>query len=83
MSRYYSMFVRVSGVAPEKVDVVKQAANDEWGFGDWQDQDAELTACGEDRLCGGETEEEFAERLAKAIWIALPRTSGMMQWPNT
>ena len=29
-----------------------------------------LTASADDQLCGGETERQFAERLAKAIWTA-------------
>ena len=70
MSRYYSMYVTVSNVAPEKRDRVKEAANGEWGFGNWRFPGSELTACAEGQLCGGETEAEFSQRLAKAIWEA-------------
>ncbi len=52
-------------------DAVKQAAETEGTFDDWfLDDDSVLTASADDRLCGGETEEEFAQRLAKAIWAA-------------
>jgi len=70
MSRCYEMFVRVSGVAPDKIEAVKNAAEEEWRFDGWYDQNGELTACGQDRLCGGETADEFAQRLAKAVWTA-------------
>jgi hypothetical protein len=71
MSRHYSMAVTITGAAAEHVEAVKQAAEAEWPFDDWfLGDDAVLTASAEDWLCGGETEEEFAERLAKAIWAA-------------
>ena len=70
MSRYYSMHVTITGAAPERIEAVKEAAKAEWEFDDWHESDGVLTACREDRLCGGETEEQFARRLAKAIWAA-------------
>jgi hypothetical protein len=71
MSRYYHMSVAVTGVAPERAETVKQAAETEWPFEDWYlDGRSVLTASADDNLCGGETEEEFAVRLAKAIWAA-------------
>ena len=71
MSRYYSMFVRITGPAPERIDAVKSAAEAEWSFEDWVlgGEDV-LTAAADGSLCGGETEEEFAQRLAKAVWAA-------------
>lgn len=71
MSRNYSMTVTITGAARERVDAVKLAAAAEWPFDDgFLDDDGVLTASADDRLGGGETEEEFAERLAKAIWTA-------------
>ena len=71
MSRYYGMSVRITGADPGRVDAIKQAAEAQWPFEDWfLDGEGVLTASAEDRLCGGETEEEFARRLAKAIWAA-------------
>ena len=70
MSRSYNMLVRVHDVAPEKVDRVKKAANDEWDFDDWHEAENILSAYADDYLSGGKTEEEFAEQLAKAIWVA-------------
>ncbi len=65
MSRYYNMAVTITAAARERVDAVKQAAEAEWAFGDWfLNDDGVLTASADDRLCGGETEEEFVERLA-------------------
>ena len=68
MSRYYSMFIRIIGVAPERIEAVKRAAENEWSFDSWHEHDGTLTASGEDNLCSGETEDEFAERLAKEVW---------------
>ena len=70
MSRYYHMFVKVVGVNPDRFAAVKDAASAEWSFEDWDEHNGTLTASADDKLCGGESEEEFAERLAKAIWTA-------------
>ena len=71
MSRYYNMAITITGVPNNRVDVVKEAATVEWAFDNWfLDDDGVLTASADNRLCGGETEEDFAERLAKAIWAA-------------
>ena len=70
MSRSYEMTVEIKGYLPEKANVVREAAASLWGFADWYDQGDALTASAEGSLCGGETEEEFAERLSVAIWQA-------------
>lgn len=79
MFRLYEMCVEVSGFNPEKKDAIINEANEEWpNFdGDWfdpqetnPDADASLSSHGEDCLCGGETEEEFTDRLSRAIWKA-------------
>ena len=70
MSRSYSMLVTINDVAPEKVDSVKQAARDMWDFEDWCECGNAISADVDGYLNGGETEDEFAERLAKAIWAA-------------
>ncbi|NLX98615.1 MAG: hypothetical protein GXY83_20850 [Rhodopirellula sp.] len=75
MSRAYSMTVQISGHKPNRVDAIKQAAAEAWPFesDDWWpagDEENSLCASGDGRLCGGETEEVFSERLAVAIWKA-------------
>ena len=70
MSRSYNMLIRVRDVTPERVDRVKQAANDEWDFDDWHEHENSISSCVDGCLCGGETEDEFSQRLAKAIWTA-------------
>ncbi|NQT37233.1 MAG: hypothetical protein HQ581_07075 [Planctomycetes bacterium] len=72
MSRFYNMTVKITGAASDRIDAVKQAAEAEWPFDGWSFNAAiaQLTASADDRLCGGETEDEFAQRLAKAIWTA-------------
>lgn len=74
MSRYYGMSIVLSGVKSEKIDPVKQAAEAEWAFDSWfcnrwGPRSHQLITSGNSNLCG-ETEEEFAERLARAIWAA-------------
>lgn len=73
MSRRYNMGILICDVDPNRVEQVKSAATQEWpSLDDWYfDTDTHvLTASGEDNLCGGEGEEEFADRLAHAIWAA-------------
>ena len=72
MSRHYEMTVEITGHRPEKADAIRDAAASLWGFTDWYDQDDTLTlgASAEGSLCGGESEEEFTERLSMAIWKA-------------
>ena len=70
MSRSYEMSVEISGHRPEKANAVRDAAASLWGFADWYDQGDALTASAEGNLCGGESEEEFAERLSVAVWQA-------------
>ena len=71
MSRSFNMFVRITGVEPERAEAVQEAADDEWSFGnDWYEMNGVLTSCGDDQLFGGESDDVFADRLAKAIWDA-------------
>jgi len=77
MSRSYNMSVNVSEFDLSRVDKIQDAANDEWSFLDWftaKDQKTnkviELSASEDGNLCGGETEEEFSHRLARAIFKA-------------
>ena len=39
MSRLYGMDVTISGHVPERIDAIKRAATEEWGFEDWFDRD--------------------------------------------
>ena len=70
MSRYYSMSVTITGAAPGRFDPIMAAASAEWGFDGWYSHQGVLTASGNAQLFGGETEDQFAERLTKAIWKA-------------
>ena len=72
MSRFYEMSVAVSGHNPAKVAEIQSMAELEWPFGEWWfgDGTATMHASGQDSLCGGETEEEFTERLTLEIWRA-------------
>lgn len=78
MSRAYDMCVEITGVKPERRERVIAACCEEWSFatGDFDDGSIlgpagrGLTASAGGRLCGGETEEEFADRIATAVWRA-------------
>ena len=70
MSRYFSMFVRISGADSDRTEAVQQAAEGEWSFDTWHESDGVLTSGGDGQLGGGESDDEFAQRLAKAVWAA-------------
>ena len=71
MSRYYEMDVEILGHAAEKEDQIKMAAAEEWPFGDWWSTgEGDIHASAQSTLCGGESEEQFTERLSVAIWRA-------------
>jgi hypothetical protein len=70
MSRYYEMAVTVTDLNPERKGQLIEAANQEWEFDDWYQEDNYISASSDGNLCGGESEEEFATRLTKAIWKA-------------
>jgi len=70
MSRAYQMMVEIEKFDAEKGEAIKSAAEEEWDFEDWYSRDGRLISSGQSSLCGGETEEDFAGRLARAIWKA-------------
>jgi hypothetical protein len=71
MSRFYEMGVEISGYDAEKESQIKQAAGNQWPFEDWWSSgEGDLRASAQDSLCGGESEEQFTERLSVAIWRA-------------
>jgi hypothetical protein len=71
MSRPYDMSVEISGYDPAKVSEIQAAATEEWPFNDWSSPDeTTMYASAQSTLCGGESEEQFTERLTVAIWRA-------------
>jgi hypothetical protein len=70
MSRYYGMTIVVTEYKPSKVATIKEAAELEWDFTDWYEHENRLTATANGNLCGGETDDDFADRLAKTVWQA-------------
>lgn len=74
MSRSYNMYVQVEGFDQAKIDGIKEAADAEWDFDDcdWflNKEKTALSASNDGSLYGGESEDEFSERLAAAVFKA-------------
>ncbi len=70
MSRYYGMAVEIRGYKPARRKAIQEAAAAEWPFIDWEEYEGTLRSDAESQLCGGETEEQFTERLSTAVWRA-------------
>lgn len=72
MSRLYEMQVVVHDYDPKKKEAIQLACSEEWEFEDFysDSSDTEMEATGQSNLCGGESEEEFRDRLCHAIWKA-------------
>ena len=75
MSRNYNMSVTVGKFIAEKATTIREAAKQQWNFDGWAERprsgdEPNLIGWGDDRLCAGESEEEFVDRLCKVIWQA-------------
>ena len=70
MSRAYSMFVRITDAAADRIADVKEAAENVWPFCNWHLHEGMLTAAADGNLCGGEAEDEFSRLLGREIWAA-------------
>lgn len=70
MSVCYRMFVTIDGFQPGNQKAIEAALRAEWDFDGVDELEGVLTALGESSLSAGLSEEEFSERLAKAVWQA-------------
>jgi len=78
MSRNYSMNIEVRGFASRRCRRIVAVCCREWNFeaDDFSfliphsPQQSNMTASADGQLCGGETESEFTDRLAAAVWAA-------------
>ncbi|MGO8748719.1 MAG: hypothetical protein ACLQNE_22340 [Thermoguttaceae bacterium] len=70
MTRYYEMSVEVTKHNTERRDAIQEVARREWPFDDWREQGETLKASAAGSLCCGESDSQFADRLALAIWKA-------------
>jgi len=75
MSRYYEMAfeVNTADLTEEEIDKVKDEIEELWGI-DTDDMSCfgnTLEASGNNFLCGGESEDEFARRAVRQIWETL------------
>lgn len=70
MSRYYHMAVEITDFKPEKADLIINALQCDWDY-DYVSQRYDpnkLYLVGESNLVGGESEEEYAARVAVTVW---------------
>lgn len=74
MSKFYRMDVEVRKYDTSKMEAIVDACNGEWEFNIEGPTDligdGSLRGTGESHLCSGESEEEFTQRLSKAVWKA-------------
>jgi hypothetical protein len=71
MSRRYSMAFSIEGHKKDNVDLIIVALERIWNIDDNPLVDDErIVAFGDGSLCGGEMENEFAQRVADAVWKA-------------
>ena len=68
MSRSYEMMITINDMAPDRKDAIEEAARGEWDFGDCYEGGSSMTLSGDGRLGAGESEDDFAQRITKAIW---------------
>jgi hypothetical protein len=64
------MTVTIKGYKALRLGRIQHACRDEWEFDDFIVVEYGVEATGRSQLCGGETEEEFVDRLTGAIWMA-------------
>jgi len=68
MSRLYRMEVIVKKI--DKMVEVESQLKKEWDFNSTSKLNSTLYLLGEGWLCSGESEEEFANRIAQEAWVA-------------
>ena len=78
MSHYYEMGLEVEDVqSQEEATKIAEVFAEQWSdsqTNDFYDTKSKTFECfSENSLCGGETEEDFTQRLSRAIWEALGR----------
>jgi len=73
MSRFYEMLLEIKGYNRTNQTEIINACTNQWGFGADSFNDVHngiLHTWARDSLCSGETEEDFAHRIAQAVWKA-------------
>jgi len=70
MSRNYKMECNITGYCEEREPHIINAFVDNWAFDDCDIGKGRLKIWGESCLQGGETEDEFVDRMSYAIWEA-------------
>ena len=78
MSRFYGMSIKITGHDDKQAHAIFTAIKKEWDFQDeflnditaQENEPRFLSAYGESYLGGGESEEQFTDRVALAVWKA-------------
>ena len=70
MSGFYEMAINASGIAKGKDKKIHHAVEKEWSLELFDFRKGDASFVGQGNLSGGESEDEFAERVAHSIWKA-------------
>ena len=70
MSRLYGMDLNISNYNIIHQEALMGAVKKEWTFDKQWIRDNSISMYGEDYLCGGMSDEKFAQNLCKTIWKA-------------
>jgi len=73
MSTAYQMKIILEKVKEEEEELLKEVVDKEWSVDNCWFEDGHLYFVGEGSLYGGEGEEEFVDRISKALWLKLDR----------
>jgi len=70
MSRSYRIYISVEDYNRSNLNEIEEALMDQWPFQEFDYYSKRLSACQDDFLYIGETEQEAALRLTHAVWKA-------------
>lgn len=68
MGRLYEMAIHISGFRKERIKNIQTQIQKEWNVKELQSGKSTVSFFGEINLSGGESEDEFARKVATLIW---------------
>lgn len=70
MARFYDMVIEISGIKKERKKRIQKAVEEKWTIDSCDFRRRNAFFSGQGNLSGGESEDEFAERMARTVWKA-------------